>query len=497
MADVNTTPDPAGEVTRHLRSLEARGSRGLVAQLIDGLMAESSGQMEAVRRAASIADRDALYRAAHSLQGSVAIVGAESVARACAQLVKASRTGSFEHLNPLVEQIEAGIESIRKALVGWSERAPHVRGVPRRPSPPAGIGRKRVLVIDDDDGIRKITRMLVEDIGHEVEAAADGLEGLAKLQLGIDLVLLDVVMPGLDGFDVCRRIRQDPAGKDVPVIMVTSLETREHRLHAVQAGANDFIAKPVDETELRIRSTSLLKLKEAQDELKRYHSHLEEMCENRTASLRTALETVAEAQRLAYQAQLETVERLAILAEYKDKVTSRHIQRMSEYCAVIARGLKLPAEEVELILHASRMHDVGKIAVPESILCKPSSLDPQEWTVMQQHSAIGSAILDNSTSEILQAGRVMALYHHERWDGSGYPSGIAGPDIPLWGRICAVGDVFDAVTSERPYKPAFPNEEALDILRHGRGKHFDPIVVDAFFECLDDILAIQVKFKDR
>jgi putative two-component system response regulator len=206
---------------------------------------------------------------------------------------------------------------------------------------------------------------------------------------------------------------------------------------------------------------------------------------------------MAEAQRIAYQAQLETVERLAILAEYKDKVTARHIQRMSEYSAVIARGLKLPPAEVELILHASRMHDVGKIAVPESILRKPSSLDPQEWTVMRQHSTIGSRILDNSSSQILQAGRVIALHHHERWDGAGYPNGLAGSDIPLWGRICAVADVFDAVTSERPYKPAFPNEEALQLLRDGRGTHFDPRVVDVFFECLDEILAIQDRHKDE
>ena len=298
-------------------------------------------------------------------------------------------------------------------------------------------------------------------------------------------------MPGLDGFDVCRRIRQDPHGRDVPVIMVTTLETREHRLRAVEAGANDFISKPVDETELRIRATSLLKMKDAQDEVKQYQAHLEDMVEARTASLRTALQQMAEAQHLAYQAQLETIERLAILAEYKDKVTARHIQRMSEYCAVIARGLKLPPAEVELILHASRMHDVGKIAVPEAILRKPSSLDASEWTVMRAHSKIGSAILDNSTSQILQAGRVIALNHHERWDGGGYPSGLSGSDIPLWGRICAVADVFDAITSERPYKPAFPNEEALQLLRDGRGKHFDPRVVDAFFECLEEILAVQ------
>jgi putative two-component system response regulator len=488
-------------VTRHLRSLESRGSRGLVAQLIDSLMGESSGQMEAVRKAAATGDREALYRAAHSLQGSVAIVGADSVARLCAELVKTARKGSFEHVDPIVAQVESGIEAIRKALVGWTESVPSAGASAaeraQRHQAAAGLGRKRVLVIDDDDGIRKITQILVEGLGHDVEAARDGIEGLAKLQLGVDLVLLDVVMPGLDGFDVCRRIRQDPAGRDVPVIMVTSLETREHRLHAVEAGANDFIAKPVDDTELRVRATSLLKMKAAQDELKRYYTHLEAMCEERTASLRKALEHMAEAQRVAYQAQLETVERLAILAEYKDKVTARHIQRMSEYSAVIARGLNLPPAEVELILHASRMHDVGKIAVPEAILRKKSELDPHEWTVMRQHSAIGSRILENSSSQILQAGRVIALHHHERWDGAGYPSGLSGSDIPLWGRICAVADVFDAVTSERPYKPAFPNEEALQLLRDGKGKHFDPRVVDVFFESLEEILKIQAKYKDE
>lgn len=492
------TSDSAGEVTRHLRSLESRGSRGLVAQLIDSLMGESSGQMEAVRKAAASGDREALYRAAHSLQGSVAIVGADSVARLCAELVKTARSGSFEHVDPIVAQVESGIEAIRKALVGWTDTVPAASAAStQRAHPPTGLGRKRVLVIDDDDGIRKITQILVEGLGHDVEAARDGIEGLAKLHLGVDLVLLDVVMPGLDGFDVCRRIRQDAAGRDVPVIMVTSLETREHRLHAVEAGANDFIAKPVDETELRVRATSLLKMKAAQDEVKRYHSHLEQMCEERTASLRKALEHMADAQRVAYQAQLETVERLAILAEYKDKVTARHIQRMSEYSAVIARGLKLPPAEVELILHASRMHDVGKIAVPEAILRKPSELDPHEWQLMRQHSAIGSRILDNSSSQILQAGRVIALHHHERWDGGGYPSGLSGSDIPLWGRICAVADVFDAVTSERPYKPAFPNEEALQLLRDGKGKHFDPRVVDVFFESLEEILKIQNKYNDE
>jgi putative two-component system response regulator len=489
--------DPAAEVTRHLRDLEARGSRGLVAQLIDTLLGESTVQMEAVRKSAASGDREALYRAAHSLQGSMAIVGADSVARACGELVKTARSGSLDGVAPIVVQLESGLEAIRKALAGWTASTPSAGAAFRRGDSATGIGRKRVLVIDDDDGIRKITQLLVEGLGHDVETAHDGLEGLAKLHLGVDLVLLDVVMPGLDGYDVCRLIRQDPVGRDVPVIIVTTLETKEHRLRAVEAGANDFIAKPVDETELRVRSTSLLKMKTAQDEVKRYQAHLETMCEERTASLRVALEQMAEAQRVAYHAQLETVERLAILAEYKDKVTGRHIQRMSEYSAVLARGLKLPPSEVELILHASRMHDVGKIAMPDAILRKPSELDPQEWNVMRQHSAIGSRILENSTSQILQAGKVIALHHHERWDGGGYPAGLSGNAIPLWGRICAVADVFDAVTSERPYKPAFPNDEALQLLRDGKGKHFDPRVVDVFFDCLQEILTIQEKYKDE
>jgi putative two-component system response regulator len=350
---------------------------------------------------------------------------------------------------------------------------------------------RRILVVDDDDATRAITRALVKACGFDVEAAADGLEALAKVRLGIDLVLLDVVMPGMDGFEVCRRIRQDLAGRDVPVIMLTSMASRDDRLSAVEAGANDFIAKPVEETEFRIRAASLLKLKDAQDSLKGYQAHLEELVRQRTASLRAALEQMADAQRLAYLSQLDTVERLAIVAEYKDRVTAQHIERMSRYCAILARGLKLPPGEVELIQHASRMHDLGKIAVPDVILGKPSGLDGREWEVMREHATIGGTILANSSSELLQAGRVIALSHHERWDGTGYPAGLAGDQIPLWGRICAVADTFDAVTSERSYKPAYSSDVAIAILREGRGTQFDPKVVDVFFDCLDEILAVQ------
>lgn len=355
---------------------------------------------------------------------------------------------------------------------------------------------KRILVVDDDDTTRAITQAMVTAVGHEVESAADGIEALAKLGLGIDLVLLDVMMPGLDGFEVCRRIRRDPTVCDVPVIVLTSMASRDDRLRAVEAGANDFIGKPIDETEFRIRSASLLKLKDTQDALKSHQAHLEHLVRQRTASLRVALEQMADAQRRAYLAHLDTVDRLAVVAEYKDKVTARHIDRMSHYCAVIGRGLKLPPGEVELIQHASRMHDLGKIAVPDVILSKASGLDPIEWQVMRAHAAIGALILDNSASELLQAGRVIALSHHERWDGTGYPSGLAGENIPLWGRICAVADTFDAVTSERSYKPAYSNDIALRIIQEGRGTQFDPAVVDVFIECFDEILSVRDQYRD-
>jgi putative two-component system response regulator len=350
---------------------------------------------------------------------------------------------------------------------------------------------KRILIVDDDATARAVAQALVLASGYEVETAADGIEALAKLTRCIDLVLLDIVMTGIDGFEVCRRMRRDPVGCDIPIIMLTSQSSREDRLNAVEAGANDFIAKPIEETEFRTRSASLLRLKAAQDALKSHQAHLEELVRQRTESLRSALDRTAEAQRRAHLAHLETVAILALVAEYKDDMTARHLARMSRYCAIIARQLGLPPEEVELIQHASRMHDLGKIAVPDIILGKPSHLDELEWEVMRQHAAIGGTILANSSSELLQAGRVIALSHHERWDGSGYPAGLAGEDIPRWGRICAVADTFDAVTSERSYKPAHSNEMALAILREGRGTQFDPLVVDAFLACYDEILMVQ------
>lgn len=350
---------------------------------------------------------------------------------------------------------------------------------------------KRILIVDDEAPNRDVLAAMVASLGHEPEVAQDGVEALAKVRLGVDLVLLDVRMPGMDGFEVARRIRKDVEAHDVPIIMVTGLSSQADRLRAVEAGANDFIAKPIDLTELGVRTTSLLRMKEAQDTLKRNQILLEDTVQKRTAALRQALEDMVEAQRRTQEAYLDTIHRLALAAEYRDEQTAVHIHRVSHYCAMLARELHLTPGEVETLLHASPMHDVGKIGIADSILLKPGKLTEDEKEAMKQHTLIGGRILTASPSELLRAGEVIALSHHERWDGSGYPQNLAGEAIPLYGRICAVVDVFDALTTRRFYKEALSNDQAITIMTEGRGTHFDPALLDLFTERFDEVAVIQ------
>jgi putative two-component system response regulator len=287
-------------------------------------------------------------------------------------------------------------------------------------------------------------------------------------------------MPGMDGLSLAREIRKRSDVGDIPIVMVTSLTSRQCRLEAVEAGANDFIAKPIDVMELRIRVRSMLRMKQAQDGVKRYQAHLEDMVRIRTRALTYTVENLTLAQRAMCQAHRETIRCLAVAAEYRDANVAGHIMRMSEYAALIARNLGLSDKEVRLILEASPMHDIGKIGIADSILLKPGKLTPGEWNAMKEHARIGANILDSGSSPLIQTGSLIAMTHHEKWDGSGYPQGIAGSHIPLEGRICAVADVFDALTTARPYKKGLPMKEALSIMNMVRGKHFDPKVFDAF-----------------
>ncbi len=356
---------------------------------------------------------------------------------------------------------------------------------------------RRILVVDDEEPNRELLDALLTSLGYQTEMACDGGEALARLDRSVDLVLLDVMMPGIDGFEITRQIRTHNDYGDIPIVMVTALTSREDRLRAVVAGANDFITKPIDKVELRTRVASLLRMKDAQDQIKRHKEELEILVEKRTAALRQALDQMAEARRKTQEAHLDTVYRLAIAAECRDGDTGAHILRVKQFTALIARHLKLPEEEAELISHAAAMHDVGKIGIPDAILRKPGGLSEEEWHIMKQHSSIGAQILSGSSSELLRAGEIIALSHHEKWDGSGYPRGLAGDSIPLWGRICAVADVFDALVSDRVYRRRLTNEKAFQILRESRGTHLDRELVDLFLDHEDEVVTILQDHDDK
>lgn len=349
----------------------------------------------------------------------------------------------------------------------------------------------RILVVDDEDlNLRLMNAMLVP-LGYEVLLASDGEEALQKArELSPDVVLLDVMMPRIDGFEVARRLKAEEETRIIPIVMVTALSEVEDRVKGLEAGADDFLTKPVDKTELRARVGSLLKVKAYNDHMRNHQKELEAAVAERTEELRQAFQKVK-------AASLETIYRLARAAEYKDEDTGAHIVRMSHYSAAVAQKLSLPKDEVDAILYAAPMHDIGKIGTPDRILLKPGKLDPDEWKIMKQHTTIGARILEGSDAEFIKLGETIALTHHEKWNGSGYPKGLKGSEIPIVGRITAIADVFDALTSKRPYKESFSLEKSFNIIREGRGSHFDPAVVDAFFAIEDEILSIKDRFKDQ
>jgi len=354
---------------------------------------------------------------------------------------------------------------------------------------PDGAAPRTILVVDDDPINRRVLCKYLQGMGHHVLSAESGPDALGLMSENVDLVLSDVVMPEMDGFALTRLLRANPLWEHIPVVMVTTLGDRQARLEAVQAGAVDYIGKPLDETELRIRVSAILLTKEKSDEVRWFQAELAAMVEERTLALRTALSQLQEAS-------LEVVHRLSAAAESRDPETGAHLVRMSNYCVLIAARLGLCEQDIDVLRHASPMHDVGKIAVPDAVLMKPGPLTGDEWRIMREHPAYGARILANSGNRLLQAGEEIALTHHERFDGSGYPHGLKGAAIPLFGRICAVADVFDALTSKRPYKPPYAAEHSLSVMADGRGSHFDPEILDAFFAGTDEAMAVLRRHRD-
>ena len=347
-----------------------------------------------------------------------------------------------------------------------------------------------VLVVDDSEANLKLLAMALDGVA-DVMVASNGREALeAVAQESPDLIVLDIRMPEMDGYQVCVALKANPHTREIPVIFVSGLSDIDDKARGFAHGAVDFIGKPFDIAEVRMRVTTQLHLKQAMAALARSNEDLEHRVRQRTTDLQRALERYR-------KSSIDTIFRLSKAAEYKDDDTGAHVIRMAYFSRIIARTMGLPQELVDGVFYAAPMHDVGKIGIPDRILGKKGKLDEEEWRVMKLHPIIGSRILEKGDSELIAMAEVIALSHHEKWDGSGYPHRLGGTDIPLVGRIVAVADVFDAVTSHRPYKEAMSFQDAMKILEEGRGRHFDPAVIEAFFAAMDEIATIKKSYSDQ
>jgi putative two-component system response regulator len=356
---------------------------------------------------------------------------------------------------------------------------------------------KRFLVVDDDRRNRSLLQAMLKSLGHESDVACTGMEALVKARQGFDMVLLDVMMPGIDGFETARRFRDDAGFSDIPIIMVTALGDKEARLRAVKAGANDFMSKPIDKVELEIRSAALLKRKEVRDTAKEKLCEMELELEERAAALRKARLEITQAQHEVFEVQVEAIYCLARAAECRDLDVGAHIQRTQALSAFLAKKLELPAEDVIKIFYAAPLHDVGKIGVPDRILLKQGRLTDDEYEIMKSHTTKGAEMIGESLSGVFEVAKEIALCHHERWDGRGYPNGLVGEQIPLSARIVSVVDAFDAITSTRPYQQSRSIGEAYEIIGNQRGRQFDCRVVGAFLANRDMVMEIQRQSDDK
>ncbi len=333
-----------------------------------------------------------------------------------------------------------------------------------------------ILIVDDTpENLIVLTEILKPF--YKVKVANNGTKALNLLATGDlpDLILLDIMMPIISGYDVCKKLKSDPLTKSIPIIFITALTDHEDEAKGLSLGAVDYITKP-------IHASIVLARVKTQMSLLHYQRDLEHKLNERTEEI--------------VLTRMEVIRQLGRAAEYKDNETGTHILRMSAYTKLIAQKIGLDNVKTELLFLSAPMHDIGKIGTPDYILRKEGPLTPEEWAIVKEHPKQGSQIIGKHQSSLFETARLVALTHHERFDGTGYPAGLKGYDIPLAGRIVAVADVFDALTSERPYKHAWSLEQAVDYLVTQKGKHFDPDIVDAFLACMPQIKEIMAEFHD-
>ncbi|RJO66218.1 MAG: response regulator [Myxococcales bacterium] len=339
-----------------------------------------------------------------------------------------------------------------------------------------------ILLVDDTPINLQVLSGMLKAWGYRTCAVSSGKLALEAVQNNPpDLILLDVNMPEMNGFEVCVRLKSDERLKDIPVIFLSALGETQDKLSAFSVGGVDYITKPFQAEEIRARVETHLKLRHLQIKLESYNHHLEELVQNQVGEI--------------YSSRMATIFALAKLAEFRDDDTGKHTDRVQAYCHLLIsdmgrRGLyhdKITDEYVENLSHANPLHDIGKVGIPDRILLKPAKLTDKEFDTMKTHTTLGAGTLEvvqqkYPQNSFIQVGIEIARSHHERWDGSGYPQGLAGENIPLSARITAIADVYDALRSKRPYKPAFTHEESLAIIEKSAGSHFDPSLVESFLK---------------
>lgn len=355
------------------------------------------------------------------------------------------------------------------------------------------VHKPTILIVDDTpENLKLMTGMLAADYDTRVANNGERALKLAMEGAAPDLVLLDIMMPGMDGYEVCRRLKANARTREIPIIFLTALTEIEDEQAGFDVGAVDYITKPVSPPIVLARVKTHLSLAAAADFLRDKNDYLESEIAKRTREVQLIQDV--------------TIMAMASLAETRDNETGNHIRRTQRYVRVLAERLSselgLNAESIELLYKSAPLHDIGKVGIPDAILLKPGKLTPEEFEIMKTHTTLGrdtilaAEKLIETPSTFLRLAREIAHYHQEKWDGSGYPEGLVGEAIPLSARLMALADVYDALISRRVYKPPFPHEKAVAIITEGRGKHFDPMMVDAFLEIQGEFLAIADRYAD-